>query len=56
MSEEEKNRIIKFALIYCCIFGIMSLISGILKTTSAIYHQVIIKDQVAGEPIKQYNK
>lgn len=53
MSEDEKNKIIIFALIYFCVFGTMTLISGILKTASAIYHQVIIKDQVAGEPIKK---
>jgi hypothetical protein len=53
MSEEEKNKIIKFTLIYLCVFGTLSLISGIIKTTNAIYHQVIIKDQVAGEPIKR---
>lgn len=53
MSQEEKDRLLKFALIYFCVFGIMSIIGGILKTSSLFYHQVILKDQVAGEPIRK---
>lgn len=53
MSEEDKNKLFKFILIYFCVFGVMSVTGGLLKTASAFYHQVIIKDQVAGEPIKR---
>jgi hypothetical protein len=53
MSEKDKQNFVTFALIYFCVFGIMSITGGLLKAASAFYHQVIIKDQVAGEPIKR---
>ena len=53
MSEKDKQDLIKFALIYFFIFGILPITGGILKTANLFYHQVILKNQVAGEPIKR---
>jgi hypothetical protein len=53
MSEEDKNNFVKYMLIYFCVFGVMSITVGILRTANLFYHQVIIKDQIAGELIKR---
>ena len=53
MTEENKNNFVKYMLIYFCVFGIMSVTVGLLKTANLFYHQVIVKDQLAGEPIKR---
>jgi len=52
MTEEDKNTLFKFVLIYFFVFGILSVTHGWLKACNSFYHQVIIKDQVVGQPIK----
>lgn len=44
MSEKEKDKFLKFLLIYFCVFGIMSVTGGLIKFAGAFYHQVILKD------------
>jgi hypothetical protein len=53
MTEENKNNFVKYMLIYFCVFGIMTVVVGFVKTANLFYHQVIIKDQIAGELIKR---
>jgi len=43
MTENDKNNLLKYILIYFCVFGIMSVTSGLLKAAGAFYHQVIEK-------------
>ena len=45
MSEKDKQNFVTFALIYFCVFGIMSVTGGLIKFAGAFYHQVILKDK-----------
>jgi hypothetical protein len=53
MNGKDKETMIKFVLIYFFVFGILSVIGGLIKTSNLFYHQVILKDQIAGEVNKK---
>lgn len=45
MTEKDKNILFKYLLIYFCVFGIMTVTGGLMKTIYLFYKQVIATEK-----------
>ena len=50
MNEELKDKIIKLSLIYIVISALITIPVSCGRAVQAFYHQVIVKDQIVGQP------